>query len=283
MAVVKSLTFMMVFIAMSMSNAAHAETLDATALITKSYETPRVNDQISTLTFTFSAPDKKEQQVVYTMVWKNMKGEEGYDNKAMFFTESPPEKRGITYLGWLATADSTRDDDEWIYLPELRMVRRIAHRDHDHTHDDDEFGNSLLTREHLDPRPPQLDDHTLIGAEMLDGKMHHLIASTPKSHHNHGGDQMSHETVAKTIRWIDQESHRIDRVQFFDVKDKETLDMRILWTQINDYWVWKTITAIDPRNGAKTVMEIGKIRINSGLDDKLFSRRTLNNWPNSFH
>lgn len=279
----KSPTFMMTFIVILMSYSVHAETLDATAIITKSYETPRVDDQICTLTFTFSAPDKKEQKVIYTMVWKNMKGDGGYDNKAMFFTESPPEKRGITYLGWLAAANSSKDDDEWIYLPELRLVRRIAYRDHDHAHDDDEFGNSLITREHLDPRPPQADDHTLIGAEMLDGKIHHLIASTPKPHHNHGDDHMSHETAAKTIRWIDQDSHRINRMQFFDAKDKETLDIQIAWTQVNDYWLWKTITATDPRNQARTVMEIGKIRINSGLDDKIFSKRTLNNWPNSLH
>lgn len=199
----------------------------------------------------------------------------------MFFTEAPPERRGIIYLGWLRTPGNAKPDDEWIYLPELRMTRRIAH--HDHAHDDDEFGNSLLKREHLDPRPPQLDDHTLIGTELLDGKMHHLIASTPKHHHGHSGDHPPHDIAAKTVRWIDQENHRTNRVQFYDAKDKETLDMRIEWSQINDHWVWKSVTAIDPRNQARTVMEIDKIRINTGLKEKDFSRRTLDNWPNGFH
>lgn len=86
---------------MWLSFAVHAEAPDANAIITKAYEIPRVNDQITTLSFTFSAPGKKEQQVVYTMVWKKMKDEEGCGNKAMFFTESPPDKRGIIYT-WLA-------------------------------------------------------------------------------------------------------------------------------------------------------------------------------------
>lgn len=267
--------------ALCFSAAIHAEAPDAPTVITRAYEIQRVEDQIATLTFTFSAPGKDEQHVVYTMVWKNMKGEAGYDNKAMFFTESPPDKRGIIYLGWLRTPGNAKPDDEWIYLPELRMTRRIAHRDH--AHDDDEFGNSLLTREHLDPRPPQLDDHTLIGKEPLDGRMHYLIASTPKPHHSHGGDHMAQEVAAKTVRWIDQENYRTNRAQFYDTKDKETLDMRIRWTQINDTWVWKSVTATDPHNGARTVMEIDKIRINIGLKEKDFSRRTLDNWPKRFH
>lgn len=265
------------------SVSAHADALDANTLITRSYELPRVDDQIATLTYTFSTPGKDEQQVVYTMVWKNMKGAAGYDNKAMFFTESPPDRRGIIYLGWLRTPGSAELDDEWIYLPELRMTRRIAHRDHAHTHDDDEFGNSLLKREHLDPRPPQLDDHVLLGTELLDGRMHYLVASTPKHHHDHGDDHMAHEAAAKTVRWIDQESYRIDRVQFYDAKDKETLDMRILWKQIDDFWVWRNVTATDPRTQARTVMEIDKIRINTALKEKDFSRRTLDKWPGDFH
>lgn len=63
--------------ALWLSIAAHADAPDANTIINRAYEIPRVEDQIATLTFTFSVPDKKEHQVVYTMVWKNMKGEGG--------------------------------------------------------------------------------------------------------------------------------------------------------------------------------------------------------------
>ena len=253
---------------------ASAEELDAAALLTKAYELPRVDDQISTLTFTISEPDKSDEHLVYTMVWKDMKGEGGYEDKAMFFTERPPERHGTIYLGWLRSDESSEPNDEWIYLPELHMIRRIAQRDRHHAHDDDEFGRSLLTHDYLDPPPVESEEHSVMGEELFNNRPHLLIVSHPKQLPG---------VAAKTVRWIDKESNRIDRTQFFNTKDEETLDMQVEWTQLHGYWIWQRVTAVDPRNQAMTTMEISKIRINNGLTDKEFSRRTLNNWPNNFH
>lgn len=263
----KHLISILVLVAMCQGFAVHAETLSADEIATRAYERNRVDDQIATLTFTFSSAGKKEQQVAYTMVWKNMKGKDGYDNKAMFFGEFPTDKRGIAYLGWLTPAGSAKQDSEWIYLPELRTTRRIAHRGDDKADDDDEFANSLLKREHLDPRPPSLDTHTLVGEEMLDGRAHYVILSTPK--------QRQKDESAKTVRWVDRESFRVDRAQYFDVDSEETLDVDIVWSRVGQFWVWKNVTAVSPKSGAKTVLEVDTISINSGLKDRDFSKRNL--------
>lgn len=267
-------------ISLSLTNLSYAENEDALDIITKAFDLKRVDDQISKLTFHFSAPDKKEQQVIYTMVWKNMHGKKGYDTKAMFFTEFPPDKKGIAYLGWLKPAGSETKDDEWIYLPELRMTRRIAHRDHDHSHDDDEFGNSILKREHLEPRPPHLDTHELIAERSLNGGVHFIIASTPKLYHGHSAHQQHNaEQSGKVIYWIDKQTYRTNRIQFFNQHNQQTLDMEISWAQLEDYWLWQTITAINPGNKAKTVLEISDTRINTGLKDRTFSKRSLEKGP----
>jgi len=263
----KRLISILLFASLWLSLAVDAETLSPDQIAARAYERNRVDDQIATLTFTFSSRGKNEQQFAYTMVWKNMKGKGGYDNKAMFFGEFPTDKKGIAYLGWLRSAGSGKRDSEWIYLPELRMTRRIAHRDDDKADDDDEFANSLLKREHLDPRPPRLDTHTFIGEKALDGRAHYVILSTSK--------QPQKGEAAKTVRWIDRDSFRIDRAQYFDANNEETLDVDIAWSQIDDAWVWKTVTAINPKTRAKTVMEVDTIRINSGLKDRAFSKRNL--------
>lgn len=255
------------------ASTSHAAPPRADDIIDKAYRIERVDDQIATLNFTFSAPGKAKQEVIYTMVWKNMAGRDGYDNKAIFFTEYPPEKRGVAYLGWLRRPGSTAKDDEWIYLPELRMTRRIAHRDHAHAHDDDEFGNSLLKREHLDPRPPELDHHRLIGEEILEGRPHYLIASIPKQ----AAAQMPgmpHQS-GKVIRWIDTESFLTRRLQFFEQHGQEVLSMRIDWVEKDGYWLWRRVMATDPRTLANTVLEISDIRINTDLDDRTFTKRVL--------
>lgn len=256
-----------VIMTMALSGAAHAE-LTAPEIMQRVYETKRVDDQVATLTFRFLTEKKPEQKLVYTMVWKNSHGEDNYDNKAMFFTEFPPDKKGIAYLGYLRPAGSEIEDDEWLYLPELRMVRRIAHREHHHDHDDDEFGNSLLTRVHLDPRPPRLDEHVLLNIEAVAGVNYYVIESRPKGH-AHG------YPYSKVLYWIGQEPLLPKRVRYFDMDGRPALEVDCEWTQVDGKWLWQRLTAVAPATGARTIMEISNIKINSGLSDRLFSSRTL--------
>jgi hypothetical protein len=262
----KYLLLSLALLASWLNSPAVAAESDATVIMTRVYEARRVDDQIARLTFTFSEPDGEQQRVVYTMVWKNMQGKDGYDSKAMYFTEVPAARRGVAYLGWLVPAGSAERDDEWIYLPQLRTTRRIAHRDRDHASDDDEFGKSLLTREQLDPRPPGLDEHRLVSEETLDDRPHYVIASTPKRH----GDE-----AARVVRWIDKVTYNIDRARYYDDEGRETLDVRFVWEQRDDYWIWKSVTATDPVTQAKTELAIDIKSINSGLRDRDFTRRIL--------
>jgi len=251
--------------------AVQAATPDPVKIIDKAYHLKRVDDQTCKLTFTFENPGKAKQKVVYDMIWKNNKGKDGYANKVIFFTEYPPEKRGTGYLGWLRPEkDGEENNDEWIYLPNMHMTRRMSHVDKAHAHKDDEFGNSLLKDENLMPHPPESERHQFVAEQMLDGKPHYLIASEPKQ----PGKDDEHEPE-KIIRWIGKDDHLIRRMQFIAEGDEQVLDMRIKWTRMGDYRVWKTVTATDPRNQAKTVMEISDIKINNGLGDNTFTKRVL--------
>lgn len=247
----------------------------ALELIGKAYALPRADDQVATVKFTFSEPGTTDRQVVYVMAWKNLRGKDGYDSKAMFFTDAPIERNGVAYLGWLRTPGSESSDDERIYLPELRMTRRTAHRDHAHAHDNDEFGPSLLTRENLELRAPELDDHVIARREELDGRTYVVVASTPKA--------QKHGATSKIERWIDPQTHLVHRARFYDRENSATLDTQVEWVEVSGLWIWRSITATDPRRHVTTSMEIDNIRINTGLRDSEFSKRTLEKRPSKFH
>ncbi len=258
---------------------------DALSIMQSAHDAKRVDDQIATLTFRFIKPGQSEKQAIYIMVWKKMPDNDDYDNKAIFFTESPIEKKGIAYLGWLRAAGSDKLDDEWIYLPELRMTRRIVQRDHDHSHDDDEFGNSLLTRDHLEPRSPQLDDHEIIDEQDFNGQPHYLISSTPKHKQpmqDHGDHMKMKMASIKRINWVSKENTRLNRIQFINEHGVEQLDMKIQWTEHQGYWIWKSIEAIKPNTQAKTLLEFSDVKINSKLKDRSFHKRNLDKGSNRF-
>ena len=257
---------------------------DATKIMQQVYDAKQISDEIATLNFHFIAPDNTEKKVVYKMVWKNMRGKDGYDNKAIFFTELPLDKKGIAYLGWLRPHGSDKLNDEWLYLPELRTTRRIAQSlDHEQP-DNDEFSASLLDHEQLMRRAPGMDDHTLLEEATFDGRPHYRISSTPRhtgmmmhdSEHEHG------KPTARRINWVDRESMLLDRVQFLDNQDKVQLDMKIDWQQVKGYWIWKRIEAVEPSSGKKTLLDITDIRVNSGLSDHVFRKRILEKGPHIF-
>ncbi len=252
---------------------------DATAIMEKIYQAPRVEDQVATLTFSFHKPETQIRRAGYTMVWKDVKGKGEYDNKAIFFTDFPIARKGIAYLGWLHPIGSDKKNEEWIYLPELGMTRRIVPRDNNEGNEEDEFAASLLTHEHLEPRPPHLDDHRLLDEKMLNGRAHYLIESKPVhnghgghgGHHNHGGG----DSPAKRVSWIDKAGMRINRIQFFDGHDDIQLDMKIEWHEQDGVWLWSRIEAVVPRTQAMTVLEITDSKINSGLNERMFHKRNL--------
>lgn len=256
---------------------------DAAAIMEKVYQTPRVADQISTLSFTFNRPGEKARRAVYVMVWKDMKRKDGYDNKAIFYTEFPLARKGIAYLGWLHPIGSEQKNDEWIYLPELAMTRRIVPRDHERANDEDEFFGSLLTHEHLEPRPPHLDDHRLLDEKTFNDEVHYLIDSRP-AHHSHGGSHAhgNGDSPARRVSWVDKKEMRINRIQFFGDDDKMQLDMQIEWLQQDGYWLWQRVEAVDPSSEARTVLDISDIRINSGLKERQFHKRNLDKGSGRF-
>lgn len=247
---------------------ANAAEMTGAEIMQRVYESNRIDDQIATLTFQFIDAGRAEKKVVYTMVWKNSRGQDGYDNKAMFFTEFPPDRKGIAYLGWLRAPGASQQDDEWIYLPELRMVRRIAQRGPHHTHDDDEFGLSLLERDHLQPRPVELDEHQLLKTEFLDGINYYIVESRPKQ-------QGFTYPYRKVISWIEQESLRPMQVHYFDMDDNPALDVTFEWAEMSGKRLWKRVTAVEPNIHAKTILEISDVKINSGLSDGMFTSRLL--------
>src|SRR5688572_19918725 len=44
-------------------------------------------------------------------------------NKSITFLLSPPDVKGVGFLAWTYP---DKDDDQWLYLPELKRVRRIT-------------------------------------------------------------------------------------------------------------------------------------------------------------
>lgn len=240
--------------------------LTAAEIVNKSNEIEGGDDSISRLAFTFQKPDGSEKKLVYTMVWKEYAGRNGVDDKMIFFSEYPPDDNGKSYMIWV---NENKQDDEWMYLPELRMVRKVTHDEsHHHSDKEDDFAHSVLTQVNLVPRDPGLDDHTLLKDEELDGHNDYVVESVPKR-------PSKNYPYQKIRRWITQDNFLPERIDYYGESGAVEKRQTTRWKKIGSDWVWEQVAGEDLKSHNRTVLDITDIRLNSGLKDDIFSERTM--------
>jgi hypothetical protein len=104
-----------------------------------------------------------------TMARRTLK--EGGEQRYFLFFHRPPDVRDMAFLVWKYPG---RDDDRWLYVPALKLVRRIAASDK-HT----SFVGSDFSYEDVSGREPEDDTHRLLreGRRRTEA---YVVESTPK-------------------------------------------------------------------------------------------------------
>ena len=238
----------------------------ATEIVNKSSEIEGGDDSMSRLSFTISRPDGADRKLIYTMVWKEYAGRDDVDDKVIFFSEYPPDDKGKSFMVWVY---DNKKNDEWMYLPELRMVRKVTPSAHHGHHDqEDDFAHSVLTQVDLVPREPDLDTHTRLKDEELAGHLDFVIESVPK----HAGDDYPYQ---KTRRWITQDNFLPERIDYYSPAGALIKRQTLKWQKIGTAWAWEQVVGENLITKEQTVLDISAIKLNSGLQDDIFSARTM--------
>jgi outer membrane lipoprotein-sorting protein len=181
------------------------------------------------------------------------------EKRIMFFL-SPADVQGTSFMNW-SYADGS-DDDQWIYLPALRRVRRISSDGKG-----DYFMGSDFTYDDLGERHPDEDNHELTGEDTIDGKECWVIESTPKD-----PDYM----YSKTVTWVMKDNYIGLKREFYDDRGRHLKTLTIKdYDQINGFW---TILETEMKNVQRdhtTHMQFSDVKINQGIPDRMFTERNM--------
>ncbi len=246
---------------------ARAEETSADAIMQKSYAVYSGDDSLSRITFTFQEKGFPEKKLVYTMAWKHFTQGE-YEAKVMMFREFPPDAKGVSYMGFFYTPNPSRNDDEWVYLPELRMVRKLSHSGPKHAKQE-EFAPSELRQYDLMPRHPEYDTQQLIGTEKLGDVDCYIIQGIPKPNAEEA------YPYSKVVKWISKDNFLPLRVDYYNEHGKMHKQQMTKWKKIGNAWMWEEVKGINMLSGNKTTLTVSDVRINVGLTDESFSKRTM--------
>lgn len=162
------------------------------------------------------------------------------------------------------------NDDRWLYMPALDLVKRIAADDRRSS-----FVGSDFTYEDISGRLPKLDEHELLGPEELNGRAATKVRSTPK-------DDKTAE-YAYRITWVDDETKLPLQEEYYDKKD--TVVRRFQVPKVDT--VDGVPTAIERimanvKKGSSTTITFADISYEAPLDANKFNERLLKNPPAAY-
>lgn len=185
---------------------------------------------------------------------------DGGDQLYYVYFKRPSDIRKTTFL---VHKHIKTDDDRWLYLPGLDLVKRIAASDKRTS-----FMGSNFFYEDVSGRNTNADTHTL---EEETAK-HYIIHSIPKNI-----DEV--EFSAYTV-WIDKTNYLPMKAEYFDKAGTKYRTMEVLKVeQIQGFTTVTQSKINDLNSGGSTITTFSKNKYNLGLEESLFTERYLRRAP----
>lgn len=197
-----------------------------------------------------------------TMLRKNY-GEVGGNQKYFIYFFQPADVKDMTFMVYKYPA---KDDDRWLFVPSINMVRRIAAQDKRSS-----FVGSDFTYEDVSGRDIEDDTHTVAKEEKLGSRDCHVIKSTPKA---------ADVDYSYKLSWIDKVTALPVKEEYYDRRGE--LYKVFTADEIKDVKGVPTITKRTMKNlqsGHMTEVSYIKTDYNLGIEDSLFTERFLKQPP----
>jgi len=237
--------------------ALQAQTLTGRAIMDKVYNRKTGDDQISNLTMTLinRSGEKRVRKL------KQFIKDNGTIEKKIMFFVAPADVKNTSFMDW-SYDNSDKNDDQWIYLPAIKRVKRISSDDKG-----DYFMGSDFTYDDLGDRKLDDDTHKLLREEKLDGKDCFVVESVSKD---------EDYIYSKTITWVMKDNFIGLKKEFYD---EDGALMKVLhmkkYEKISGIWVIETLEMENVQKDHKTIMELSNVQINTGVSDAKFTQRMM--------
>ena len=233
------------------------ELTDGAALAQRVYDRADGRDAAARFTMTLIAANSTpRQRLAYSF---RRDGENGEIKSLLRFVD-PADIRDT---GLLVHSRPDGSSDQWLYLPALDQVRRIAS-----DRRGGRFVGSDIYYEDLEDRRPDRDRHRLLGQEQIEGLPTLVLESVPID--------AAKSAYRKRVAWIHEPTLLPLRVDFFESDDKPSKRLTMhKMEQIQGYWTVTDSTMTDLASGHQTRITVQTVRYDQNLPASLCTTQTL--------
>jgi len=183
--------------------------------------------------------------------------------KMYVYFRRPADVNKMAFLVW---KHPTEDDDRWLYLPALDLVKRIAASD-----ERTSFVGSHFFYEDVSGRSPEEDHHEL--AKKTD--TYYVVRNRPKDPTSVEFDHFD--------MWVHKKTFLPVRTEYFDATGEryrlyEALEVKT----IAGYPTVMRSRMSDLRSGGSTLLEYDSVVYNLGVPEEIFTERYLRSPPSQY-
>lgn len=186
---------------------------------------------------------------------------EGDGDKSLSIFDTPRDVKGTAFLNF---THRTGDDDQWLYLPAVKRVKRISSRNKSGS-----FMGSEFAYEDIGSQELEKYTYRWIRDEVHEGMESFVVQSYPVDSKNSG--------YTRLVNWIDKAEYRTWKVEYYDRKGSllKTLTLSDYRKYLNGHWRAHEMHMVNHQNGKSTVLTWSGYAFRTGLTDADFNKNSL--------
>lgn len=214
-----------------------------------------------------------DQQATLEMVLKNRFGQEsrrknrnktlevkGDGDKTLIVFDSPRDIKGTAFLSF---THSLKSDEQWIFLPALKRVKRISSSNKSGPFLGSEFAYEDIASQEVDKYK-----YKYLRDEKINGRDCFVIEAYP---------QYKKSGYTRLINWVDKEMYQPIKTDFYDRKNSllKTLIYSEYKQYLNKFWRASLMDITNHVTGKSTSLKFKEYKFKTGLKNSDFNRNAL--------
>lgn len=181
-------------------------------------------------------------------------------DKSLSLFDEPADVKGTTMLTFSHKKD---DDDQWMFLPALSRVKRIASGNKSGS-----FMGSEFAFEDIGSQEVEKYNYKFLREEDYNKRPAFVLERYPVS---------PHSGYKRQVVWIDKAEYRVEKIDFYDRKDSllKTLTFDGYEKYLQKYWRASQMLMVNQQTGKTTLLKWTQYKFKYGLKDSDFTEASL--------
>lgn len=207
------------------------------------------------------------------MILKNKQGEEstrqiraqnlevkGDGDKSLSIFDEPADVKGTTMLTFSHKVD---EDDQWMYLPALKRVKRIASDNKSGSYMGSEFAYEDIGSQEVGKYT-----YKYLRDETCEGQPCFVLERYPVN---------KYSGYKRQVVWMDKAEYRPWKIDYYDRKDSllKTLTFKGYKQYLNKHWRPDEMFMVNHQTGKSTLLKWSNYKFRTGLVDADFTQDSI--------